>query len=132
MYVCHLILHTFEIVLKTTFKIKIFSTQISHDSFGNHFTVTAFRQRLDYLNSLQKTVGKILVTLMSCSDSYFECYNISFYENKLNVVKLNPNGLDDMVLKNGQKILWFQQSVTDNSRSWESSEKEDNVYLSFI
>ena len=49
----------------------------------------------------------ILVTLTSRSGSYFERSNISFYENKLDGVELNSNGLDDRIRKNGQRIPWF-------------------------
>ena len=39
-------------------------------------------------------VSLILVTLPSCYDSDFESSNISFNENKLDGVDLNPNSLD--------------------------------------
>ena len=49
----------------------------------------------------------IVLTLTSCSDSYLERSNISFYENRLDSVELNGSGLDVKVQKNRLKILWF-------------------------
>ena len=52
-------------------------------------------------------MSPILVTLMSHSDSNFECLNISLKENKRDGADLNSDGLDHCIRKNEGKILWF-------------------------
>ena len=59
------------------------------------------------LQSAEKIVSPILVTLTSRSDSDFESSKVSLKENQPDGVNPNSNDIDHYVRKNEEKILWF-------------------------
>ena len=62
-------------------------------------------------------MSPILLTLTSCTDSDFECSNISVKENKPDGVDLNCNGFDYCVRKNKRKTLCFSADCTKDASS---------------